>query len=32
MKWKKSGSTENVGGRYNTWYIERAMEINMTNR
>ena len=32
MKWKKLGSTENVGEGHNTWYIRKAMEMNMTNR
>ena len=31
MKWKKSGSIENIEKEHNTWYIGRAMEINMTN-
>jgi len=31
MKWKKLGNIENVEEEHNTWYIRRAMEINMTN-
>jgi len=31
MKWKKLGSTENVEEEYNTWFIERAMEMNMAS-
>ena len=31
MKLKKYGSIENKAERYNTWYIGRVMETNMTN-
>jgi len=31
MKWKKSGSTGNEERGLNTWYIGKAMEINITN-
>ncbi len=31
MKWKKLGSTGNMGGEHNTWWIKKATEINMTN-
>jgi len=32
MRWKKSGSIGNMEEGHNTWYIERAIEMNMTNR
>ena len=32
MKLKKSGSIENEDREHNTWYIGRAMEMNMINR
>jgi len=31
MKWKKSESIENMEEGHNTWYIRRAMEMNITN-
>ena len=31
IKQKKLESTENVEGKHNTWFIGRAMEINMTS-
>jgi len=31
MKWKKLGSIENEEEECNTWCIERAMGMNMTN-
>ena len=31
IKWKKSGSIENVEEEHNTWYTGRATEMNMTN-
>ena len=31
MKWKKSGSIENVEEGHNTWFTGKAMEMNMTN-
>jgi len=32
MMWKKSESIGNEEERHNTWYIGRAIEMNMTNR
>jgi len=31
MKSRKLESIENKDGKHNTWYIERVMEMNMTN-